>query len=306
MASLAGSRNDAVHLAGSANAMPNKLLSSLLASGAVLALSASSAIASGTAVAHAAAHTPRYVFTDLGVLPPGLDSQARALSDRGKVVGLADTCPNCGPAGFHAFLWTPARPGGTSGSMTELGTLRGQAKSLATGINNAGRVVGTSFYPTPDKAFIYNGSLHNLGRLHRGSSTEADGINSAGAVVGASGTANGFDHAFLWVPNKRQGIRGRMHDLGTPPGKAISTASAINNKGTIAGSSLNAEFSAGKGLRLAAVTAAWNRRHHDQPPPAPRGHRQRRRGDQRSWPDRRHADHRGRADARIRFSDQDA
>ena len=230
--------------------MPNKLLSSLVASCAVLALSVSSAIAGGTAVAHAAAsasaYTPRYVFTDLGVLPPGLDSQARALSDRGKVVGLADTCPNCGPAGFHAFLWTPARPGGTSGSMTGLGTLRGQAKSLATGINNAGRVVGTSFYPTPDKAFIYNGSLHSLGRLHRGSSTEADGINSAGAVVGASGTANGFDHAFLWVPNKREGIRGRMHDLGTPPGKAISTASAINDKGMIAGSSLNAEFSAGR------------------------------------------------------------
>ena len=191
--------------------MPNKLLSSLLASCAALALSASSAFAGGTAVAHAAAsaHTPRYVFTDLGVLPPGLDSQARALSDRGKVVGLADTCPNCGPAGFHAFLWTPARPGGTSGSMTGLGTLRGQAKSLATGINDAGGVVGTSFYPTLDKAFIYNGSLHNLGRLHRGSSTEADGINAAGAVVGASGTANGFDHAFLWVPDKRGGRAGQ-------------------------------------------------------------------------------------------------
>ena len=91
--------------------MPNKLLSSLVASCAVLALSVSSAIAGGTAVAHAAAsasaYTPRYVFTDLGVLPPGLDSQARALSDRGKVVGLADTCPNCGPAGFHAFCGPP-------------------------------------------------------------------------------------------------------------------------------------------------------------------------------------------------------
>ena len=38
----------------------------------------------------------------------------------------------------------------------------------------------------------------------------------------------------------------RSITLGTPPGKAISTASAINNKGTIAGSSLNAEFSAGR------------------------------------------------------------
>lgn len=103
MASLAGRRNGAVHLAGSVNAMPNRLLSPLIAACTALALSALSAIARGTAVAHAAAsaHTPRYVVTDLGVLPPGLDSQARALSDRGKVVGLADTCPNCGPGGFQ-------------------------------------------------------------------------------------------------------------------------------------------------------------------------------------------------------------
>ena len=186
------------------------------------------------------------LFTDLGVLRPGLDSQARALSDRGQVVGLADTCPNCGPQGFHAFLWTPTRPHGTSGSMIDLGTLRGQTKSLATGINDAGLAVGTSFYPTLDRAFIYNGTLHDLGSLHRGLGADAFGINAAGAVVGESGTVSGFDHAFLWVPDNPEGTQGTMYDLGTPPGQAISTASAINDKGTIVGSSLNAEFSGGR------------------------------------------------------------
>jgi probable HAF family extracellular repeat protein len=227
--------------------MPNKFLAAFFALCAVAALSAAAPAATAQPVmTHPATrgHTPRYVFTDLGVLPPGLHSQARALSDRGQVVGLADVSASEKPV-FHAVLWTPARPGGTSGSMIDLGTLPGQLNSVATGINNSGRVAGETYYPQ-DKAFIYNGTMHYLGSLHRGSSSRAFGINAAGAVVGESGTANGFDHAFLWVPDKREGVRGKMHDLGTPPGQAISTASAINDGGTIAGSSLNAEFLGGR------------------------------------------------------------
>ena len=225
-----------------------KFLAPLSASCAAIALAAAPAAAgSAPAIrAPATAHAPRYVFTDLGVLGTGLDSQARGLSDRGQVVGLADTCPGCGPQGFHAFLWTPTRPGGTSGSMIGLGTLRNQTKSLAVGINDSGRAIGTSFYPGPDKAFIYDGSLHNLGSLHRGLGADALGINAAGAVVGESGTLRGFDHAFLWVPDKREGVRGTMYDLGTPRGQAISSASAINDEGTVVGSSLNAEFLEGR------------------------------------------------------------
>jgi probable HAF family extracellular repeat protein len=229
--------------------MPNKFLVSFVTSCAVAALSAAAPAATAQAVlAHPATsgHTPRYVFTDLGVLPPGLDSQARAVSDRGQVAGLADTCPNCGFLGFHAFLWTPTRPGGTPGSMIDLGTLPGTTKSLAHGINNSGRVVGESLYPTPERAFIYDGTLHNLGSLHHGSPSGAAGINAAGAVVGYGAMANGFDHAFLWVPDKREGVRGTIYDLGTPRGQASSSATAINDKGTVVGSSLNAEFLGGR------------------------------------------------------------
>jgi probable HAF family extracellular repeat protein len=232
---------------GSVSAMPNKFLVSFIASCAVAALSAAAPAATAQAVlAHPATsgHTPRYVFTDLGVLPPGLHSQARALNDRGQVAGLADISAS-EKSVFHAVLWTPARPHSTSGSMIDLGTLPGQINSVATGINPSGRVAGETYYPQ-DKAFIYNGTMHYLGSLHRGSPSKAFGINAAGAVVGESGTANGFDHAFLWVPGTRDGVRGRMHDLGTPPGQAISTASAINDQGTIAGSSLNAEFLGGR------------------------------------------------------------
>ena len=231
--------------------MRNKFLASFFASCTVAALSAAApAVTAQAVLAHPATsgHTPRYVFTDLGVLPPGLHSQARALSDRGQVVGLANICRTCEQFGYHAVLWTPARPHGTSGSMIDLGTLPGDLNSVGTGINNSGRVVGESYYPSLDRAFIYNGTLHNLGSLHRGSFARAFGINAAGAVVGESGTANGFDHAFLWVPDKREGVRGKMHDLGTPRGQAISSASAINDKGTIVGSSLNGDFLGGRAV----------------------------------------------------------
>lgn len=228
--------------------MLTRFLAPVFASCAVLALPVAAPAAAQATGTNAAASTnaSTYVFTDLGVLPPGLDSQSRAVSDRGQVVGLADRCPNCEFRSFHAFLWTPSRPGGTSGSVIDLGTLPGTAKSLATGINNSGVAVGESFYPTLGRAFIYNGTLHNLGSLRPGSPSGAAAINAAGAVVGYSAMANGLDHAFLWVPHKREGIRGTMYDLGTPPGQAISAARAINDKGTVVGSSLNAEFLGGR------------------------------------------------------------
>jgi hypothetical protein len=86
-----------------------------------------------------------------GVLPPGLHSQARALNDRGQVAGLGNICRTCEQFGYHAVLWTPARPHGTSGSIIDLGTLPGQLNSVATGINNSGRVAGETYYPQ-DKA----------------------------------------------------------------------------------------------------------------------------------------------------------
>lgn len=192
--------------------------------------------------AAAAAQPGQYVFTDLGVLG-GPNSKARALSGQGQVVGLADACAGCG---FHAFLWTPSAPNGTSGSMIDLGTLRGDQYSAATGVNNSGLVVGLSYYPTLGSAFIYDGTMHDLGSLAPGSGSEAAGINAVGEVVGSSGTAQGLQHAFLWVPKKPEGTQGKMYDLGVPAGQATSSASAINDSGVIVGSSLNADFLGGR------------------------------------------------------------
>ena len=56
-------------------------------------------------------------------------------------------------------------------------------------------------------------------------------VNNARQVVGTSDTASGTRHAFLWD-------RGQMADLGTLPGDTDSEAFAINERGEIAGTSL--------------------------------------------------------------------
>jgi probable HAF family extracellular repeat protein len=223
--------------------MSHKLLAPFTGCCVALALSVSAASAAGAASpSRVTAAAPRYTYTDLGVLG-GLDSHAWTLNSHGRVIGHADTSPNSGPGGFHAFLWTPTTPNGTSGAMVDLGTLRGDGNSTANGINAASLVVGESLASDfgTSHAYVYNGSMHDLGGFG-GQYSAANGINSGGAITGYSKLPDGFDHAFLWIPDKPDGVRGKMHDLGTLPGRIESVGAAINDGGTIVGASLDPDF----------------------------------------------------------------
>ncbi len=213
--------------------MLRKLLAPLVALALVLGLSIS---------ASASDHPARYVFTDLGVLG-GLDSHAWTLNDRGQVTGHADTSPNSGPRGFHAFVWTPFKPNGTRGTMVDLGALPGGSSSIGNGINGSGLVVGESLAPDlgTSAAFIYKQSMIDLGSFG-GIYSAAKGINDRGQVVGYSKTRRNVDNAFLWVPKKPGATKGHMYDLGKLPGAAGSTANAINSSGTVTGLNLDADF----------------------------------------------------------------
>jgi len=182
------------------------------------------------------ASSTRYVYTDLGVLG-GLASQAWSLNNQGQVVGHADTAPGSGRTGFHAFLWNPTTPNGTSGVMIDLGALRGDALSNAFAINDSGQVVGVSMAADGTRAFIYDGSLHELG-----DQTTAYAINNLGRVAGSSQDSTGVDHPFLWVPNKSGDTKGRFYDLGVPAGSPGASASAINSEGTVVGGFFDADF----------------------------------------------------------------
>src|SRR2546425_413078 len=148
-------------------------------------------------------------------LTPG--AEATAINGRGQVVGFGRIR---GGLVDHAFLWNPDVPNGTTGTMTDLGTLAGGSGSAAFGVNDRGQVVGctytsfcdpangTAFPWTPDVPNGTTGSMIELGTLPGGSGSEASGINNGGQVVGASADADGTAHAFLWTPGAPNGATG--------------------------------------------------------------------------------------------------
>jgi probable HAF family extracellular repeat protein len=183
----------------------------------------------------ASAASTRYVFTDLGVLG-GLDSRGWAINDRGQVVGHADTEPGSGRVGFHGFLWTPDVPNGTTGTIADLGALRGDTISTAYGINNSGLVVGASISRDTGatRGFIYDGVMHELGGT-------GYGINGAGQVAGES-LINGVTHPIVWIPSKSSAVKGRLYDLGVPVGSPGASAVAINSVGAVTGGFYDPDF----------------------------------------------------------------
>lgn len=189
---------------------------------------------------------------DLGTLPlpgspPGAESPqsaAVALNDRGLVAGNSgrfQTYPFDVGDGFDSlpFLWG-------SGRMLPLGTLGGQYAEAAA-INAEGVVAGKADLPliydrkrdaedNRTRAFLWRkGKMRSLGTLG-GHDSGAQGINNRGQVVGWSMLRPrtkarddiGLYRAFLWE-------KGRMRDLGSIPGFAESSATAINDRGQIVG-----------------------------------------------------------------------
>ncbi len=159
---------------------------------------------------------------DLGTLG-GETSEAIAINNRGQVLVSADTI----------FLWH-------KGKRTRIGTPKDRIAPVA--INGRGQVVGTMSTKAKGvphaRAFLWqNGKLRDLGTLGGPESGAVD-INENGQVVGVAETKAKDEfglgvhdrHAFLWK-------HGKMRDLGTLPGETDSGASAINERGQIAGDS---------------------------------------------------------------------
>ena len=117
--------------------------------------------------------------------------------------------------------------------MLTLGTLGG-GELVPKALNDKGQVVGLA--PVPSKhnhAFITdpNGkNTRDLGTLG-GTDSSANAINSKGQVVGGSSDANGVVHAFVTGPNG-QDMRALV---GFPPDNLHAVATAINDRGQVAG-----------------------------------------------------------------------
>jgi probable HAF family extracellular repeat protein len=172
------------------------------------------AMAMCTAQVHAVPALAHWTIVDIGTLG-GDFSAAYGINDAGQVAGGATTAGN---DLTRALIYSYS-----TGSLTNLGILRGNDLSNGNAINATGVVTGYS----GGRAFVYAGTnMVDLGTLGFGSSGFA--INAAGQVTGYSDTGTAT-HAFLYSG-------GGMTDLGTLGG-TISIGRGINGAGQVVGSS---------------------------------------------------------------------
>ena len=140
----------------------------------------------------------------------GTESFGGTINASGQVAGFSNTT---GDAAYHAYLWTPTTPNGTSGTMLDLATLGG-LNSYSYNVGAGGQVVGASEVEiTSDDthAFLYtSGSgmvdLNTLiDPLSGWELLDAADINDAGQITG-QGLIGGEYHAYLLtpIPNSRR------------------------------------------------------------------------------------------------------
>ncbi|GAA3351553.1 hypothetical protein GCM10020358_81650 [Amorphoplanes nipponensis] len=152
--------------------------------------------------------------TDLGVLEHGEREYGRAtdVNDRSQVVGFSVFRAGPEQSYAHAFLWQ-------HGVLTDIDPA--SLDSMATAVNDRGQVVGTRYTAEGAHAFLWqDGTMTDLGTGYAGD------VNDRGQIIGRN--AMGGTGATMW-------FRGRVYDLGAPPGLDDWRPIAINERGWIAG-----------------------------------------------------------------------
>jgi probable HAF family extracellular repeat protein len=152
--------------------------------------------------------------------------QAKALNDRGDVVGFADGRDGT----FRAILWKR----GKVARAVDLGVLRGYVSSEAYGVNNH-RVVFGLLYDKKERSFPFrwkDGRMTVLrgpnGRRQQADVPDRNAINERGEIAGTLLVA-GHRRAVRWTR------KGKATFLPGLPGHAWTNAWSIGNDGVVSG-----------------------------------------------------------------------
>jgi probable HAF family extracellular repeat protein len=160
-----------------------------------------------------------------------LEVQAKAINDRGDIVGFADRNDGKGP--IHAILWK----GGKAAGAVDLGVLPGFVSSEAYGVNDD-RVVFGLLYDRKERAVPFrweDGRMTVLkGPSGRLLYTENPGGGGRNAINGRGEMAwtvidDGDRRAVRWTPG------GKAMFLPALPGHAWTDAFGINDDGIVSG-----------------------------------------------------------------------
>lgn len=191
----------------------------------VLAIGLSPLAFAATAGQHATPAEPRYTLIDLSAAPYGF-AEVTAISDSGRIAGMVLSPDGALRAARHV-----------RGTTTTL-SIPDDLTSTAQAINARGDVVGAAQITANTdsaagirRAFLARGDAATPLPALGGSGAEslASALNGAGVVVGSSQlTAGGASRATRWTD-------GVAEDLGVLPGCVESRATAINDRGQLAG-----------------------------------------------------------------------
>lgn len=178
---------------------------------------------------------PERVFTSK-VLKPGPHTLTI------EATGRADSSASGTRVTVDAFDVTGGAPHTTAYTITDLGTLGGEASSAAD-INNRGEVVGWSTTADGERrAFVYRGAdMIDLGTLTGGSYSEATAINDSGQVAGFGGiNAYGpnfreYMMGFLWADGALHNLPGLHCHCDFNKRYPVSIAYDVNNAANAVG-----------------------------------------------------------------------
>lgn len=152
--------------------------------------------------------------------------QAKALNDRGDIVGFADGRDGA----THAILWKR----GKASKAVDLGGLPGYVASEAYAVNNHRVVVGV-LYDKRDRTFPFRWKRGRMtllkgpnGRLRQADTPDRNVINERGEIAGTL-LINGNRRAVRWTR------RGKATFLPALPGHAWTNAWSIGADGTVSG-----------------------------------------------------------------------